>query len=161
MKGFRLAYVVLLSVILVIPLCHISCGPDHGPPPMLFDMEMITDRETYAPGETITANISFTNVYDKDFTVKPFPPTVLVEKLDTGLPVFPVVASFPGTEEERLLQPSGSVNWSVSWDQKDQGGNQVPPGRYIFELEFTIVRNGQLTWNEAPGSIIKIEATEE
>jgi hypothetical protein len=122
---------------------------------------MITDRDIYAPGETVTANISFTNIYDKAFTVKPFPPTVLVEKLDTGLPVFPVVASFPGTEEERLLQTNESVNWSVSWGQRDEAGNQVSPGRYIFALEFSTVRNGQVTQWGADESIIKIEATQE
>lgn len=108
-----------------------SCGIDIPPPPVLFDLEMITDRETYAAGEMVTANISFTNIYDKDFTVKPFPPTVDVEELYTS----EVVAGFPGIEEERLLQPGQSLNWSVSWDQKDQGGNQVFPGWYIFELE--------------------------
>jgi hypothetical protein len=116
---------------------------------------MITDRDTYAPGENVTAQISLTNVYDQVYTVKPSPPTVVVEELYTS----DVVATFPGIEEEGMLQPGQSLNWSVNWDQKDQGGNQVPLGRYIFELEFTIVRNGQLTWNEAPGSIIKIEAT--
>lgn len=161
MKGFRLAYFVLLSVVLVFTPCHMSCGPDHPPPPELWDLEMITDRDTYAPGENVTAQISLANVYDQAYTVKPSPPTVLVERKDTGLPISPVVATFPGIEEEGLLQPGQSLNWSVSWDQRDQEGNQVSPGRYIFKLEFETVRDGQLTRYEAGGSIIKIEATQE
>jgi len=157
MKGLSLGYFVLLSLILVIPVWHVSCGLDIDipPPPELFDLEMITDRSTYAPGENVTAQISLTNVYDQVYTVKPSPPTVVAKELYTS----DVVATFPGIEEEGLLQPFQSLNWSVSWDQKDQGGNQVAPGRYMFELEFTIVRSGQLTWTEAPASIIKIEAT--
>jgi hypothetical protein len=135
-----------------------SCGPDIPPPPKLFDLEMVTDRDTYAAGENVTAQISLANVYDQAYTVKPSPPTVDVEELYTS----EVVAIFPGIEEERLLQPGQSLNWSVSWDQKDQGGNQVSPGRYIFELECWIFHDGIETHiSDAAGSIIKIEATEE
>jgi len=161
MKGFRLVYPALLCVVLLIPLSQVSCGPDHPPPPQLFNLEMIADRETCTPGENVTADISLTNVYGQAYTVRPFPPTVLVGKLDTGLPAYPIVAIFPGMADEGLLQPGQSLNWSVSWDQKNQEGNQVPPGRYIFELEFWTVRDGQLTEWGATGSVIKIETTEE
>ena len=157
MRGFGLVYFALLSVVLVFTSCHMSCEPTNGPPPELYDLEVITDRDTYAPGENVTAQIFLANVYDQAYTVKPSPPTVVVKELYTS----DVVANFPGIEEEGLLQPGQSLNWSVSWDQKDQGGNQVSPGRYIFELEFWTVRNGQLTEWGTTGPEINIEATEE
>jgi len=116
---------------------------------------MVTDRDTYAPGENVTANITFTNVYDKAYTVRPSPPTVEVKELYTSH----VVAIFAGIDEERLLQPGQSFNWSVSWDQRDQGGNQVSPGRYIFELEFWTVCDDQLSRRGGGGLIILIKAT--
>jgi len=157
MKGFSLAYFGILCVTLIVPFCHMSCVPGPQPPPELWHMEMTTDRDTFTSGETVRAQISLTNVYDKAYMLKPSPPTVKVQELYTS----DVVAVFPGTEEEGVLEPGGTLNWYASWDQRDREGHQVPPGRYTFHLEFTTVLNARVTHHGAPGSIIKIEATED
>lgn len=156
-KGFSLAHLGIVCVALIVPLCHMSCVPEPQLPPELWHMEMSTDRDTFSSGETVRAQISLTNVYPKAYMLRPSPPMVKVQEVYTS----EVVAVFPGTEEEGVLEPGETLTWYVSWDQSDREGHQVHPGRYTFHLEFTTVLNARVTHHGAPGSIVKIGTAED
>lgn len=91
-------------------------------------------------GEKAEINLSFTNEASEPRTLSPFPPEIKIIELPNVKPPDVVVRGFPVGTGERVLQPSESESHSVDWDQKNENGEQVPPGWYSVEVTLATSR---------------------
>jgi hypothetical protein len=140
MKGLRLDYFVLLSVILVIPLWHVSCGPDHGPPPALpFEVSVLPEVAFYLPGEVIEIKLSLTNVSSDPITVNPYPPEIHVARAWSSDEV--VFSQASGTQSQEIA-PDDSVTVEFAWNQEDYEEQQALPGWYDVIFFLVMYQNG-------------------
>ncbi len=92
-------------------------------------IEASFDKETYLPGEEINVEISFTNITPGDYEISPFPPVVEVR---TAGPPFNPVYSFPSGASTVALLPGETVKHTLTWNQRDEQGQPVPYGQYLF-----------------------------
>lgn len=114
-----------------------------GPPVKLTEVDVRTDKASYAPGEDIVIEISLKNVSLEAFQMDPFPADLRI--------VRPIrrtyedsVRQFPAGTETRSLGPGEAVTYEVTWDQRDDQEQQVPYGYY--DLELGHVSLGELSW---------------
>lgn len=91
-------------------------------------------------GERVEINLSFTNAASEIQTISPFPPEIRIIELPNLRPPDRVVRAFPAGNDEHALQPGESASHSVNWDQKDETGEQVPPGWYSVEVTLATSR---------------------
>jgi len=91
-------------------------------------------------GEKAKINLSFTNAASETRTISPFPPEIRIIELPNLRPPDRVVRAFPVGKDELALQPGESVSHSVDWDQKNDSGEQVPPGWYSVEVTLATSR---------------------
>ena len=91
--------------------------------PVPSDMVKV-NQEEYQPGESI--EITFTNNSQGTITFPADPPWVI--KDSQGRIIFS-----PSTQDIAVeIKPGEKKTWT--WDQKDEGGNQVLPGTYTVEF---------------------------
>jgi len=81
-------------------------------------------KDAYVPGETIEIAFSFKNLSSQTLAF-PFPPSFRIETLDAQ-----TLRMFPAGAVQKSLSPGGETSYSVTWDQKDDNGAQVPAGEY-------------------------------
>jgi len=79
------------------------------------------------PGEDIIIEFSFKNVTPEPFQIDPFPPLIQISHHSEVLRSFP-----PG--EAKALEPNEVVTYTLTWDQRDEQGQQVPYGNYYIKL---------------------------
>ncbi len=91
-------------------------------------------------GERAEVNLSFTNEASEPRTISPFPPEIKIIELPNLQPPDSVVRAFPVGNDELELQPGESESYLVNWDQKDERGEQVPPGWYSVEVTLSSSR---------------------
>jgi flagellar hook assembly protein FlgD len=91
-------------------------------------------------GEKAEINLSFTNEASEPRTINPFPPGISIIELPDVKPPGILVQAFPAGNSELVLQPGESASHSVEWDQKNGGGEQVPPGWYSVEVTLNTSR---------------------
>jgi hypothetical protein len=91
-------------------------------------------------GETVEINLSFTNKASEIHAISPFPPEIRIIELPNLQPPDKVIRVFPAGEDELALQPGESASHSINWDQKDDGGKQVPSGWYSVEVTLATSR---------------------
>ena len=96
------------------------------PAPLWADMVTV-DQEEYQQGAPI--EISFTNNSQETIKFSSDPPYII--KDSQGRIIFPL--SVLAVEVDVL--PGEQKTWT--WDQKDENGNQVPPGAYTVEFSIT------------------------
>ena len=85
-------------------------------------------KDAYVPGETIEIAFSFKNLSSQALAF-PFPPSFRIETLDAQ-----TLRMFPAGAAQKSLSPGGETSYSVTWDQKDDNGAQVPAGEYQIVL---------------------------
>ncbi|HDC92329.1 MAG TPA: PKD domain-containing protein, partial [Candidatus Acetothermia bacterium] len=85
---------------------------------------LTTDKSAYAPGETV--RIAFANVGPVTITLPNTAPWTIRDA--HGRIVYTPTAAMVLTP----VAPGASKSWS--WNQRDNSGNQVPPGTYTVEL---------------------------
>jgi hypothetical protein len=100
-------------------------------------------------GEEVEIKLSFTNQASEPRIMTPFPPEIKIIELPDIQPPDSVVRAFPAGNNELELQPGESASCLLKWDQKDDSGQQVPPGWYGVEAT---VASRRLTEKEG-GSI--------
>jgi hypothetical protein len=103
-------------------------------------------KQTYSQGEAITLELTVfdtSNVPLPSMTVTPCPPAVylflssdwILNEPDpnTGLSAgLKIIKTFPaGTGSQTILQGNKAI-FQLVWDQKDNNGNQAPPGTYSY-----------------------------
>jgi hypothetical protein len=86
-----------------------------------------TAETTFKYGQTIEFKLTVTNISGQTLTVETFPPY-----LDISLkePSPAVVKSFASGTKSPVLENGKSIDYTWTWDQKDNGGLQVPAGKY-------------------------------
>jgi len=96
-------------------------------------LEVTTDKAAYQPGEPVTMRL----------TMRPNPFVILFFR-NSQRYNFMVVSSggqimwswamhqtFLQETGSQVLKPGDEVVYEEGWDQRDNAGNQVPPGRYM------------------------------
>ena len=87
---------------------------------------VVEETKVYMPGEEIKIDLVFTNTGSESIIVPSFPPVIQISRVDTGA----VVRSFAQGSEGAEISASGMLDYTLVWDQLDDSGNQVEPGRY-------------------------------
>ena len=95
-------------------------------------------KPVYAPGENVRIEVAFSNHFAQPLVLEDFPPAISLMDASTGLPIY----TFVGEQSDKTLAPGETAAVSLDWDQKDNKGRPVPPGKYYVELE-TIESYGQ------------------
>ena len=108
--------------------------------------EFIPSANIYSPGEKIEIEVSLTNQSTGPVVIEQFPPKINIylpdamdmEEMRPGKELGTVVHIFPAGTEERELGVDETVSFKLTWDQKDEDGNQVPSGWYHRQSELQI-----------------------
>jgi hypothetical protein len=93
-------------------------------------------QDSYKPGEPVSVTLTFKNTGRGTLTLSPYPPQILI----AAASLKPYM-TIPGGES-RTLAPGEAAEYTVSWDQRDNEGQQVPPGTYIIEMLDIQLDNG-------------------
>ncbi|MDD4860283.1 MAG: zf-HC2 domain-containing protein [Dehalococcoidales bacterium] len=107
--------------------------PGPRPMPLQWEITATADKTIYLPGELVTINFSLMNKSNETLAVAPFPPQVRIIKPGPGAQE--VFRSFPAGSGEKALNSGETGRYIVTWDQKDNGGQQVLPGWYYAEVQ--------------------------
>ena len=158
-----LAVVVLVGVIVwanvtppttpSTPSRGIPVAPTQVAPIMPLRVTAETDQESYLPGEEITIELSFTNTSSEATTISPILPEM--EIISSARQE--VVRSFAQSDGQEKLDAGGTLTKTLVWNQKDNAGEQVPPGHYQLHIgEIHIEGAEPGATGTSPGSILEI-----
>jgi len=104
-------------------------SPPRTLPP--FPVEFIemdaTTAKSYLPGEEVVIEFSFKNITDEPFEIDPFPPDI---EIVGGRGADELVRLFPAGTETKSLEPGEVASYTLTWDQRDDQGQQVDYGCY-------------------------------
>lgn len=98
------------------------------------------DTSPVRMGQEVRVQLEFTNKGSQPLDLPRFPPALRIARSGTDQ----VVRSFPAGASSRQVQPSETVQYTLVWDQKDDSGQQVPPGTYSVLVEDPSLRAGAL-----------------
>jgi len=90
-----------------------------------------TSKPGYDRGETVLINISISNMTPENLQIEQYPPIVSLMDAETHQAVYTFRAG--GTANNLL--PNDTANFTLSWNQLDERGEQVSGGSYYIELE--------------------------
>ena len=85
-------------------------------------------QTSYRLGEQVSVKFTFENKSGEMLTLTPFPPELIIAA--TSLKPYKTI---PGGESRTLL-PGEVAEYTITWDQLDNEGKQVPPGNYVIEM---------------------------
>jgi hypothetical protein len=98
-----------------------------APTPARLQLETLpSDTLVRSVGENFEVGIIFKNISADSLTIDPYPPEIEIQQADTN----DVVRSFEQGTEIREIAPSEGLIYTLVWDQKDDGGQQVSAGKY-------------------------------
>jgi hypothetical protein len=107
--------------------------PSPAPPQISVEADASLDKDAYLPGEDIVIEFSFKNVTTETFELAPFPPQIEIMRPS---PYDEPVRSFPAGAESKSLAPDEVVSYTLTWDQRNDQGQQVAYGHYYLKLLF-------------------------
>jgi len=116
------------------PAPRLAPTPAPAPPPGIhipIEADASIDKDSYLQGEEVVIELSFKNVTPELFQLEPFPPVIEVMRPS---PYDELVRSFPPGTEIKSLGPGEVATYTLTWDQRDNQGQQVPYGRYYLKL---------------------------
>jgi len=138
--------IIILCAIALVALIVVVAGKDmwfggfhFGPPEVgplpseasWIKVDATINEDSYSPGEDIVIELTFQNNSTDMFLIEPFPPKIMVmPSLKYGL----AIREFPEGEEAKSLEPGEMVSYTLTWDQRDKNGQQVPAGDYKLAL---------------------------
>ena len=88
----------------------------------------VEEAKVYMRGEEIEIDLVFSNTGPESIMLTSFPPAIQINRIDTG----EVVRTFALGNESAEISASGKLDYTLVWDQLDDGGKQVEPGRYLI-----------------------------
>ncbi len=114
-------------------------------------IDLVPSKQVYLPGEEIQMELVLTNasqgevepvilsslpsavslVRTGSFSGPTVPPGVVLPPAEAGKTG--AVKTFPAGTGEKTLAKGEKLNYNLTWDQKDEYGNQVSPGWYNYE----------------------------
>ena len=146
----KIAIVSVLLIVMLTSSCQYITGevpspvptPEPGPERgIMFDR---VPNVVSLYGVRTEINLSFTNEASEPRTISPFPPEIKIIELPDVTPTVTLVRAFPLGTGERALQPGESASYSFDWDQKNDRGEQVPPGWYSVEVTLPTSRGSAM-----------------
>jgi hypothetical protein len=87
----------------------------------------VPEEAHYLPGEPVEVKYLISNVSSNPVTFDTYPPELQAKSVSQGEVVF----SIPAGTQRMEIKPGDTITLEFSWDQKDTGGKQVPPGWYF------------------------------
>ena len=101
-------------------------------------IDFVPSQTVYMPGDEVEIEVRLTNESVEPVTVTRMPPKLSLVLLESGEDNVKVIHTFNAGTEERELAVGGTAIYTLTWDQKDENGNQSPPGWYFGEFEYTV-----------------------
>ena len=89
-------------------------------------------------GEEIRIDLVFRSSSPESIVVAPFPPTIQINQADTGT----VVLSFAPGGGSAEIPASGTLIHPLVWNQRDEDGELVKPGRYSVIVNDVTIQKG-------------------
>ena len=90
------------------------------------------------PGDEVEIEVRLSNESVEPVTVAKMPPKVSIVLLEPGEDNIRVIYAFDAGTEERELAVGETAIYTLTWDQRDEDGEQPPPGWYFGEFEYTV-----------------------
>jgi hypothetical protein len=107
-------------------------NPSQAPfTPSVVKVEAETAKNTYSRGEQVVVSVSLENITGDTLSFTEFPPILSLMKASDHMAAY----TFPAGSGTKSLAPGEAASFTLTWDQRDAAGNQVPAGRYYVELE--------------------------
>ena len=102
-------------------------------PPTTVTQSLVTVQATaaqnkYRTGEPVEVTLTFENKSREPVTLTPFPPTMMIAAVSLK-----PYKTIPGGES-RTLSPGEVLEYTFSWDQRDDEGLPVPTGDYVIQM---------------------------
>jgi hypothetical protein len=119
-------------------------------PTVAVEARATTAKTAYTTGEEIEIHFSFKNLTDETLTF-PFPPEIRIGDLGTE-----VIRTFDVGQDTMTLAPAQSEDYDLTWDQKDETGNQVPPGDYQVIIPYIQLGEGKGVVGLAESPVVSI-----
>jgi len=99
-------------------------------PPSPLEISGVAAKPIYLTGEEIEVELAFTNKGEVPITLEPFPPKVGIKRSSP----YEVFRSFSAGTGFKVVNPREVATYTLTWDQKNQDGQQVAPGSYGIEV---------------------------
>lgn len=130
-----LCALIPMVTLLAVTGCQLGGAETRKPPPpapqIFVEADASLDKDSYLPGEDIVIEFSFKNATTETFELAPFPPQVEIMRPS---PYDEPVRSFPAGAESESLAPDEVVSYTLTWDQRNDQGQQVAYGHYYLKL---------------------------
>ena len=81
-------------------------------------------------GAPVEISLIYKNTSADPIMVNPFPSDLAIMRLLDMQPNEAIIRSFPTGTEERVIEAGGKATQNLTWDQRDENGQQVVPGWY-------------------------------
>lgn len=89
---------------------------------------VVEEAKVYTRGEEIKIDLLFSNTGSESIILTSFPPIIQISRANTG----EVVRTFAPGSESAEISASGKLDYTLVWEQLDDDGKQVEPGRYLI-----------------------------
>lgn len=99
-------------------------------PPSPLEVSGVVAKPIYLTGEEIEVELAFINKGEVPITLEPFPPKVGIKRSSP----YEVFRSFSAGTGFKVVNPREVATYTLTWDQKNQDGQQVAPGSYGIEV---------------------------
>ncbi|MDD5702242.1 MAG: hypothetical protein PHU23_09365 [Dehalococcoidales bacterium] len=106
--------------------------------PFKASIGIFNNQENFLPGDEVMYSISITNLSFGIITIDPYGPAMQIRSVDRN----EVVYSSPAGNRTQDIVTEYPMSWYRTkgvWDQKDNNGQQVPPGWYEISYEYVII----------------------
>ncbi len=101
-------------------------------------IDFVPSQTVYMPGDEVEIEVRLTNESVEPVIIAQMPPKVSIALLEPGEDNVKVIYTFNAGDEERELAVSETAIYTLTWDQRDEKGNQSSPGWYFGEFEYTV-----------------------
>jgi hypothetical protein len=120
--------------------------PTGNVPQGLVEVTATTSKSTYMVGETIDIVFLFKNTSEETVTLATFPPEIIIAA--SSLKPYKMISGGAA----KTLAPAETVEYSITWDQLDNEGLQVPAGDYIINILDIELDGGKgvVTFSDSP-----------
>ena len=110
------------------------------PPTAMYSVQIdfVPSQTVYMPGDEVKIEVRLTNESVEPVIIAQMPPKVNIALPEPGEDNVKVIYTFNAGDEERELAVSETAIYTLTWDQRDENGNQPPPGWYFGEFEYTV-----------------------
>jgi len=101
-------------------------------------IDFVPSQTVYMPGDEVEIEVRLTNKSVEPVTITDMPPKLSMVLPEPGEDNVKVIYTFNAGDEERELAVGETAIYTLTWDQRDENGNQSPPSWYFGEFEYTV-----------------------